>query len=102
MTDPNHANEEALINWMTTLDSTGQDTVVTSKELRLVPDEDILNSGVINIYQLVQFGNDWGKTDPSVTGTTHLRSDIVRDGKVDIYSLVDLGNWWGITIQKLP
>ena len=102
-TDPNHSNEEALINWMTTTDGTGQDTVVTSKELRLVPDEDIVTTDkTIDIYQLVQFGNDWGKTDPSKTGTTHLRSDVVRDGSVDIYSLVDLGNWWGVNLATFP
>jgi hypothetical protein len=102
MTDPNHANEEKLITWMTTLDSTGQDTVVTSNELRLVPDQDINDVGQVNYIDLTQLGIDYGQTDPSKYGPTHLRADINRGGVVNYLDLTDLGLWYGEVTQTLP
>ena len=100
--DANHANDMVFVNWFETLDSLGQDAAVAQHELRLVPDEDINNDGVVSIYDLVVMGNNWESADPATSGTTHLRSDINRDGTVSIYDLVDLGNWWGVQIQALP
>ena len=102
--DPNHNNEMTFVNWFETLDGAGQDTTVAQHELRLVPDEDINNDGVINIYDLVVMGNNWGATETvaNETGTGHNRADINRDGTVNIYDLVDLGNWWGVTVVPLP
>jgi hypothetical protein len=100
--DANHGNDMVFVNWFETLDSPGQDAAVAQHELRLIPDEDINNDGVVSIYDLVVMGNNWGAADPATSGTTHLRSDINRDGTVSIYDLVDLGNWWGVQIQALP
>ena len=101
-TDPNHANEEKLIQWMTTLDSTGQDTVVTSSELRLVPDADINGDGTVNYLDLTQLGINYGVADPSDFGTSHVRTDINRDGVTNYLDLTTLGIWYGETTQTLP
>ena len=101
-TDPNHANEEKLIQWMTTPDSTGQDTVVTSSELRLVPDADINGDGTVNYLDLTQLGINYGVADPSDFGTSHVRTDINRDGVTNYLDLTTLGIWYGETTQTLP
>jgi ABC-type phosphate transport system substrate-binding protein len=100
--DSNLTNDNKFVQWFETLDSPGQDALTQKHELRIVPDQDINNTGTIGSADLTQLGVDYGKSDPSLTGTTHLRSDIDRVGSVGSAALTDLGYWYGVTVQALP
>jgi len=105
--DPNHSNDMAFINWFTPEDSVGQDTAVVKHELRLIPDQDINNLGIVSSGDLTQLGEDYGRTDVDgsghpLMGTAHLRSDIDRVGIVSSQDLTDLGNWYGVVIVHPP
>ncbi len=97
-TTPVNQYVAGLVTWMTTLDGVAQRKHVTNEGfLMLVPDVDVLNSGVIDISQVQEIGNYYGQTKPA-----DIRADVLRDGIVDISDIQEVGNWYGTVIANYP
>jgi hypothetical protein len=80
---------------MTDTEGIGQNHVVDVGFLRLVPDENVVDTdNVIDISDIGEVGNHYGQS-----GTPHwIRADVLREGVVNIDAIGEVGNWFGVSI----
>jgi len=91
-------------NWLTWIrqeDGTGQQDVAKAGELKLIPDQAVLQTSVTSTYtigvlDLIAVGNKVGQT------TNLGRTDVLHNGSISVLDLIAVGNYCGTVVQALP
>jgi len=84
------------ITWMKQLDGAGQQAVVDTGFLRLVPNQDVSNDGWVDVLDLISVGNKVGVSGP------YGRADVDHNGTVNVLDLISVGNYCTIQLMSLP